>query len=122
MNPELQRFVTAELAHHRRQLRDVEPADVLAADGFVGETCSCGTFRLERPVLRGLMARGKHHSRMSETWRRRQMVLMVEAQWTDHLIETVLGAVADWIDKHDDVPWETAAWIRGAMESPQDRS
>lgn len=112
MNPKLLAFLTARLAAHRRVNRytDQLVAVVVGDRQYAVEGCTCG-FEIQRPTLANTGASGAKY-----LIEKQRIALMIESQWTDHLIETVASGVATWLETGANLGDECTAAdaIRGA--------
>lgn len=114
MNPKLLAFLVAQLAAHRRVNRytDNLVAIIVGDRQYAVEGCACG-FEIQRPMLAN--AATLPRSAAAQLIEKQRIALMVESQWTDHLIEIVSLGVATWLDQQDQGDWggQPARMIRG---------
>lgn len=96
MNPELHAFLLAQLAGHKRtsHFTDELVAVVVGERPYAVECCTCG-FEITRPTL----ARTAQPGTRAYIRERESVARVVEAQWTDHLVETVALGVATWLEQ-----------------------
>lgn len=89
MNPELLKAVKAVMAtHERRERLGVQARD--KAHSF----CSCGW----EPDEEAAKTRAFAGQPGSERTRSAKLVADLASQWSNHTLDVVLGAVADWLD------------------------